>query len=232
MAYSDNFDSYSNNYSLADAVNWDIEKGSVIVLNSTGTAGTVRGNSGTDHAIFYNTAVAADQYAQITVSRINSSSTYIGVAVRIKGDASGTYYGWYGSSSDSQFQKWVNGVYSTGWTGDAWVLNSVYKLSITGNTLSFYKDGSLDTSFIGGGTWTDSSSPLTTGYVGIAAYGSSDTEGDLWEGGAIGTTYNGVLYMYNGASWEPRPLNVYGGPFAARPVWAYYNAQWNLIQSF
>jgi hypothetical protein len=44
--------------------------------------------------------------------------------------------------------------------------------------------------------------------------------------------YNGVLYIWNGAAWVPKPEYTYQDPYTARPTWAYYNDQWNLIQSF
>jgi hypothetical protein len=45
-------------------------------------------------------------------------------------------------------------------------------------------------------------------------------------------TYNGVLYIWNGAAWVPKPEYTYQDPYTARPTWAYYDGQWNLIQSF
>jgi len=44
--------------------------------------------------------------------------------------------------------------------------------------------------------------------------------------------YNGVLYIWNGDAWVPKPEYTYQDPYTARPTWAYYNDQWNLIQSF
>jgi hypothetical protein len=44
--------------------------------------------------------------------------------------------------------------------------------------------------------------------------------------------YQGVLYIYNGSEWVPKPSYTYQNPYTARPTYAYYNGQWNLIQSF
>jgi hypothetical protein len=44
-------------------------------------------------------------------------------------------------------------------------------------------------------------------------------------------TYQGQLYIYQDEQWVLRPLLV-ADPFDRRPVRAYYDGQWNLIQSF
>jgi hypothetical protein len=44
-------------------------------------------------------------------------------------------------------------------------------------------------------------------------------------------TYQGVLNIWNGSTWEPRPEFIFQSPYTARPTYAYYNGQWNLIQS-
>jgi hypothetical protein len=67
---------------------------------------------------------------------------------------------------------------------------------------------------------------------------SSSEVTSLYNGGSglaypfVTNTYEGVLYIYNGSIWVPKPMNNYAGTFHAHPVYAYYNAQWNLIQSF
>ena len=185
-SYSDNFDSYTNNYNLADSAVWNAESGAFIVLKPA-AAGTVRSNTGgVDTAIYYTGAVANNQYSQITVTLANVSSTYIGVAVRIKGDASGTYYSWYGSNSDCYLQKFVNGAWSATYgVGDAFAVDDIIKLQIVGNELQCYRNGGLDTSVVSGGKITDSSSPLTTGYVGLSGYNDNDMTCDLWLGGDI-----------------------------------------------
>jgi hypothetical protein len=46
-------------------------------------------------------------------------------------------------------------------------------------------------------------------------------------------TYAGVLYIYNGSIWVPKPMANYApSAFTSHPLYAYYNGQWNLIQSF
>lgn len=45
-------------------------------------------------------------------------------------------------------------------------------------------------------------------------------------------TYKGVLYIRKSGLWVPKPMNIYQNSYGARPVHAYYNGQWNLIQSF
>jgi hypothetical protein len=47
------------------------------------------------------------------------------------------------------------------------------------------------------------------------------------------TAYAGSIKIWNGSSWEVRPVNIKDvSAFNKRPVRAYYNGQWNLIQSW
>lgn len=45
-------------------------------------------------------------------------------------------------------------------------------------------------------------------------------------------TYGGVLYMYNGSIWTPRPLAVQNGGMTVRPVRFWDGTSWKLTQSF
>jgi hypothetical protein len=46
-----------------------------------------------------------------------------------------------------------------------------------------------------------------------------------------GMTYDGKLYIWDGANWIPRPLLV-ADPFDRRPVWFRKDNAWHLTQSF
>jgi hypothetical protein len=181
--YSDNFDSYANSSDLGSSADWNSEAGAMIVIKPA-SDGKVSSNLGSsDDCVYYTTTVNNDQYSQVTVSNL-TSYIYRGVAVRVKGDASGTYYSYYGSTTDSYLQKFVNGTATGFAVGSGFTNGDIIKLEVEGNELRCYKNGSLDVSISSDGKYTDTSSPLTSGYVGLSGYNNYSTGTmDTWSGG-------------------------------------------------
>lgn len=88
---SDNFDSYSNDYSLADAANWNVQTGFIYVSNGSGTAGKYYSNS--DPGIVYHTAsFSANHRSEATIANIGSSFQFMGLAVRCQSGSDSCYY--------------------------------------------------------------------------------------------------------------------------------------------
>jgi len=185
--YSDNFETRSNG-ALAGQGLWVQEKNTITVFTSTNQR--VRpGTAGGEIAVFYNVAVDGDQWSQMTY--LGGISGYaIGPAVRCQG-GTGYYYGWYSSATASYiFRNEGDDWYEIGDgdnRGTAWTSGDVVKLSISGFTLSCYRNGVLDTTVGSTGQVEDIDfTRLSGGYVGITGYSdSTSVYGDTWSGGSL-----------------------------------------------
>ena len=76
---------------------------------------------------------------------------------------------------------------------------------------------------------------ISTGYtrdfVGNPIVGNPDVGAYEYVAGG-GSTYDGVLQIWDGNNWVPKPLAVQNGGMLARPVRMYVGGQWKLVQSF
>lgn len=228
---SDNFDSYADASSLADAANWDLADGisTCIKINKPASDGEVYPSSSDDSCVYYTGSFSADQFSQATVTS-TTGSVWIGPAVRCSTTSNGTYYAWCGDDNDSYLVKRYADALTYPIAGDGFAVNDVIKLQIEGSTLKFYKNGSLDTSMSVDGMYDDSD--ITSGNPGFGSYGiSTSARLDDWEGGDL-STYDGTLYVYNGSVWVKVPLKEYEGSFDARPVRYWNGSAWKLVMSF
>ncbi len=124
-----------------------------------------------------------NQYTQITLAALTSSSSFIGPGVRLASGGAATYYGYYASSGNRYFFKIVAGVYTDLQTpaGSGAALNDVLRLEVNGTTLTPLRNGVLDSAFT---SHTDSS--ISTGLLGLVGFSNStNTRGDDWSGNSL-----------------------------------------------
>ena len=228
---SDNFDSYTNAAYLEDQTNWDLSlNAGGLWISKPAADGRVAVSNATRSCCYYVGTFANDQWAQATFLGAAAADSSIGVAVRV---SSNNYYCWESSNFSSYLSKITSGSGVDFATGAAWTANDVVKLEIVGNELRCYRNGSLDTSVSTDGKYTDASSPFTSGNPGISKDGSNAALVDSWSSDTGASTYEGILYVWSGSAWIPRPLDVQNGGMVARPVWySDDGATWKLAQSF
>lgn len=183
--YTDNFNSYTIG-NLSTQGNWITCDNDMSVIDDSGnkkiTSGTI---------LLYNQAtrntgtVTSNQYSQLTITDL-AFSNYIGVCVRA---STSNYYAYIVSLNHRMVIKVVDGEATIiDELGENYLsVNDVFKLSISGTTLTCYRNGSIDTALTGGGIYTDTS--LSSGSVGVVARlndsGANLTAGDIWEGGDL-----------------------------------------------
>jgi len=131
-----------------------------------------------------------DQYSSAVIpDSTPTGSTYrVGVIVRASSGTNATrdYYEVYIYQPSTRFThlvKYVDGTPTTLYSSDSptWADGDSIELEVQGNTLTVCKNG---TPLGGGFTYTDSSSPLTTGLPGISV--TNQMYIDSWEGGNLG----------------------------------------------
>lgn len=164
--------------------------------NNNGTALTTHNSSWTllngnfainTNAVYSNTAVtdtmaawnatafSNDQYAEITVTVIASSS-YIGVAVRTQ-DGSHSGYGVYCNSVELKLIEWNTGTPTTHYTGIACAANDLLRLESVGSTIVLKLNGYTIA--------VVSDSTYNSGKPGLVGRGNaSTTRGDGWTAGS------------------------------------------------
>lgn len=177
---TDNF-TRSNESPLSGGGNWTACVSGVAGINLTSNQAT--GAESASGCRMYNGAsFSADQYAKITFAAV-ASGNYLGLSLR--GDGAGNYYDVAADNGVAFIRKASSGSPST--------LTSVSQVFIAGDILYLEVVGSSPavlTLKLNGttiGTYSDSSSPFTTGKPGLASYNNSaTTTASFWEGGNIG----------------------------------------------
>jgi len=180
QTYTDNFDSYADNSQLAGQSFWVSEIGDWQV-NIPSTDGSVHPDiDNGESSVYYNKPFGDDQYSQAVVESIGVP--YIGVTVR---NSSDSYYGWDCNSSGSRAYIVVAGSRTNWDTGDSWLTNDIVKITVTGDVISYYRNGSLDTSIDTDGVITyEGADKLSSGYPGVGGWNDgSNSRLDSWEGG-------------------------------------------------
>lgn len=137
-----------------------------------------------------------DQYAQIVVTEDLENSNVIGPSVRCQSGSQG-YYGYYEDTDERFFFKLVAGTYTdlvSPKTGQSNNLGDVLRLEVSADVVTAKLNGSTDTGF------STSDSSFTSGYGGLAAWGSlsgtnNDTLGDTWEAGNLVTATARMLLL-------------------------------------
>lgn len=173
ISLSDNFNSYSDG--SLPTTNWITISG---VSQPVVSSQQLKGATGVRAGAYYNTSVAANQYSQATIVTANNGAC---VAVRIQTGAQ-SFYKFCSSGGTYQLSKVVAGTITqlgSNYSGDA--NGNVIKLTASGTSstlLTPYVNGVPQT------TYTDSSSPFTSGYVGVSFYADIAIL-DTWTGGEL-----------------------------------------------
>lgn len=241
--YTDNFQAY-NTGNIAGQGNWLACLNTMSVVDSSGDKRVLSSVLSSECSAKRSETFGNDQYAQIRIDGVVGGG-FVGVAVRAQGSgATAAYYCYYASSAERFLCLIKDGAY----VGDICVhrdvgvvAGDILKLTIIGNTLTCYLNGVVDTEMGAAvspatgsaGVYVDTRI-ASGGTPGITGYSTTSNTADDWEGGTIdSSTYNGKLYIYNGSAWVPKPLELYQpSAYSRKPLKAYYNGQWNLIQSF
>jgi hypothetical protein len=183
--YTDDFSTYTDGILFGQG-NWISGLNRVDKLTYEGDSFIYGNSSGSVCAAIYNQTFANDQYAQI-VSIYPSTTRASGIGVRMSGSAN-TFcgYGFYVMGGAQRLFKVVNGVKTDlGSVGTEAIANTdVWKLEISGTTLTAYKNGSVYTAVgtNGQATVTD----FASGKAGYFGYGSEyDAGATNWEGGDL-----------------------------------------------
>ncbi len=169
---------FNDDFNRADAStlgsNWVTMSGKLDIRIVTNQAAGPSGTSTDGVAYLAGSAgtFGADQSAEATVSGMSGGANYCGVGVRM-GASTGYVFITDGVSgiTDTEIGKYVGGVYSalTGVTTTV-ADGDVIKISVSGTStavLTAYKNGVVV------GTYSDSSSPHTSGQPGLDSYGSA-----------------------------------------------------------
>lgn len=178
---TDNFDSYSA-ATLGGQGDWVSALGTQAV-NKPAADGEVYSNtSGNECGTLYNGTFTNDQYSELVISAISVNS-YIGVGVRMSSAGGGYYYGWYSNNSTAYVVRTMaGGTAELSSTGTAFQVDDTIRMVAYEDTLMFYINGVLDTGIDTDGKIVDTY--ISSGDPGVTGYGaSSNTRGDLWEGG-------------------------------------------------
>jgi hypothetical protein len=158
-------------------------------------------NYTSEAALYSGTAFTAMQYSQ---AKRASFGEFAGLAVRMS--VGGNYYAWFHNGT---LQKFVGGTGTTLGTFATFGVGPVVRLQIVGNTLEGFISGASQFTF------TDSTSPLTTGQPGLATYNMADgCKIDDWEGGDLPPTI-ASLAPVGGAPGTTVPVTITGNAFAS-----------------
>lgn len=146
-----------------------------------------------DHCARHTTAIGSDQYSQVRIKTIDTGGACNGVSVRCS-NSQNTYYGLLVSNTDWFLTKVVNDanpvVLATGSVTPS--VNDIIYLSATGTSTTILT-AKLNTTTLG--TYSDNSTPITSGYVGMAQSGDTGARSqDLFQGGDIGGGGGGSIY--------------------------------------
>ena len=192
-AYSDNFDSYANLSSIDGNGSWinGIDLSMAVRTSHTSGMDVSPYLSGALSGSIYNATFANDQYSQITRSYISGGG--MGAGVRLSGTTAATFCGYglmvmddHNESAYCAIYKITNGVLTA--LGSTYTFTptagDTFKLTVSGSTLTAYRNGSVWTSVGTNGVATDST--YTSGKAGIIGFGSwQDTRADNWLGGDL-----------------------------------------------
>jgi hypothetical protein len=180
--YSDNFENYPVG-SLLGQDSWVLGFNSFNVV----TGKYVTPNTNLSVCIARNQNYVADnQFSQITVATVGGANDAIGAAVRLSGHGSTACgYGYYCMNGTQRLWRIDNGVKTNLGTYGTATLNvgDVLRLEASGNTLTAYRNGVIDTGVGNSGTYTDTTYP--SGDIGICGYSNGTTYGDNWVGGNL-----------------------------------------------
>jgi hypothetical protein len=193
---TDNFTYSTGNLQTVSSGRWsDRDSTADPVVTSSGTV-WFQFSAAEGTAVDTSVSPGADQYGQATLTGMGSTggTGYIGIALRhdANSNSSRTFYAamciWINATTLSiAIGKYASGAwtYLVSFTNKTWTDGDILKFSATGTSstvLTVYRNG---TSILSA---TDSSSPYTSGSIGLYGRGGSSTLGfflDSWEGGDV-----------------------------------------------
>jgi len=163
---------------LATQGNWIQIHNNMEVTDVSGD-NIVNGNQSSNRScVGYDVSFSNDHYSQIVIDNLTASQ---GIGPAVRATVGSNYYAWVGRTGASQLVRVVSGSAAQLAAGDGWSITDVIKLSVTGTTISCYKNGILDTSIDTDGMVTDAT--ISTGIPGICGYeNDEDNAADEWEG--------------------------------------------------
>jgi hypothetical protein len=175
--HSDDFNSYLNGTALAGQGDWVQGTG---VMTCNGSA--IYPNSTGDIFIYHNQTSGINQFSQINTTGVSSRG--MGVGVRMSTDGQNGYF-YINENGNTICYKIVSGVETQLGINSGSGNEFTTRIEVSGNTISCYIGGVLDTGLTGGtGQFTDSD--LSSGYTGVAGNNDSSIKtGDDWEGGNL-----------------------------------------------
>lgn len=183
--YTDDFQSYSVG-SLSGQGNWGNGLNTISISDIGGDKVVYSNTANSVTALTYDGNVADDQYSEITCDALVTGH-FIGVMVRMSGNgATLCGYGYYGSPTTRRLFRIDDGVKTN--LGNAGTSTqddgAVFRLEVSGTTLTAYLNGSVDTEVGTNGSATVTE--YTSGKTGITGYhNSGGTYGDVWKGGSL-----------------------------------------------
>lgn len=133
----------------------------------------------------------ADQYAVLKIARIDTTTDWIGVSLRVTPASNSGYWAMVGNNGDLRVgattDSSTRGEFADAWpvTGVTFSTNDLIRFSIVGTSLK------VERSTDGGGSYnsvyTHTDSSLSTGQPGLAGYGSPSVSsaGQNWVGGNV-----------------------------------------------
>jgi hypothetical protein len=173
--------------------NWTTTQGTWAI--SGGSAGyTLSGSPALALAVYTGTTFSNNQYACDTVTIVKP---YVGVILR-GSNSTGTGYvmggGLQSLSNYAAIDKFVSGSLSetSGSFGVGFSNGDVVCMNIVGNLMTATDNGVVI------GTWTDTSSPITSGYPGIAAIDTAGGALNNFVGGSLTATTNYAVTFNSG----------------------------------
>ncbi|HET9634829.1 MAG TPA: Ig-like domain-containing protein [Gemmatimonadaceae bacterium] len=164
---------------------WTQQRSSGKTVNRNGSGVGIGSVDGLDLFVFWNaTAFSNDQYSQTRIAGgLVNGTQFVQVIVRATGTGDSSYnnYSFYSDgvagSGHTELARVMNGRWTTLRSfNTTFVSGDVMKISVTGSTITCYKNG------VSIGTATDSSLP--TGSPGVGVYGNTVTIDD-WQGAII-----------------------------------------------
>jgi hypothetical protein len=173
IIYSDDFDSYTNGYNLADSANWNLIAGQISIYKPT-VDGTVHCSNQDVSGVFHTGIYNNNQYAQGIIEAIGGG--VIGVAVRC---SNGNGYFYFTDSGQAYAGKMVANTLTL-WRDDLPHSNvgNIMRIQISGISIVCRLNEEI--------IYSISDSSISIGNPGImGANNETTTRIDNWEGGNI-----------------------------------------------
>jgi hypothetical protein len=187
--YSDSFDNYANSSVLNTTAGWASAGANLLVVNPTGTAGSIQAN-GSSACARYSAPFNENQYSEITLATL-TGTTAIGVAVSVL-DANNWYIAQHYPNAPTTIYvaRFVAGAYAdlvtTATLSSAPVAGDVLRLERSGSGSAARLTVKINGNAISGLTNLNPGAYITGGFAGIFGNGAPGTPtATSWRGGNL-----------------------------------------------